>query len=73
MRFCLRNYSGVAINTLGRPSSPLCGDGRQLILSNFTGDSSRLCHNWNTRFPLGLLAILLAMFDAQAGRTSAGK
>jgi hypothetical protein len=30
-------------------------------MPHFIGDSSRLCHYWNFRFPLGLLAILLAI------------
>jgi hypothetical protein len=33
------------------------------IVSYFMGDSSRLCHRWNFRFPLGSLAILLAISD----------
>ena len=35
----------------------------RVILTYFIGDSSRLCHYWNFRFPLGLLAILLAIAD----------
>ena len=33
----------------------------------FIGDSSRLCHYLNSRFPLGLLAILLAIADRFLG------
>ena len=33
------------------------------IMVDFTGDSSGLCHYLNCRFPLGLLAILLAIAD----------
>ncbi len=32
-------------------------------MPDFTGDSSGLCHYWNYRFPLGLLAILLAIVN----------
>jgi hypothetical protein len=28
-----------------------------VIVLGFIGDSSRLCHYWNSRFPFGLLAI----------------
>jgi hypothetical protein len=44
----------------------------KVIMPYFIGDSSGLCHYWNSRFPLGLLAILLAMFDAQSVKISAG-
>ena len=46
------------------------------IILVFTGDSSGLCHYWSARFLLGLLAILLAIYDrssVHAGRISAGK
>jgi hypothetical protein len=33
----------------------------RVIMPYFIGDSSGLCHYWNCRFPLGLLAILLAI------------
>jgi hypothetical protein len=36
-----------------------------VIVPGFIGDSSRLCHYWNYRFPFGLLAILLAIQNRQ--------
>ena len=41
----------------------------------FIGDSSRLCHYWNCRFPLGLLAILLAIvwLSNSSGQNIGGK
>ena len=46
----------------GRNRAPLVADDIDIMV-DFTGDSSGLCHYWNTRFPLGLLAILLAISD----------
>ena len=34
-------------------------------MHDFKGDSSGLCHYWSVRFPLGLLAILLAISERQ--------
>jgi len=41
----------------------------------FTGYSSGLCHYWNCRFPLGLLAILLAIVwsSISSGQNIGGK
>jgi hypothetical protein len=46
----------------GRNRAPLAADDR-IIVPYFMGDSSGLCHYWNFRFPLDLLAILLAISD----------
>jgi len=58
----------------GRNRAPLVADDR-VIMPYFIGDSSRLCHYWNIRSPLGLLAILLAIADrfSSSGHNIGGK
>ena len=47
----------------------------RVIMPYFTGYSSGLCHYWNCRFPLGLLAILLAIVRSviSSGQNVCGK
>jgi hypothetical protein len=49
----------------------------RVILPYFISDSSGLCHYWNSRFPFGLLAILLAiserLFFGLSGQHVSGK
>jgi len=52
----------VGIGGEGRNRAPL-GTNDTDIMPDFIGYSSRLCHYWNSRFTLGLLAILLAIFQ----------
>ena len=54
------NKHSIFIGGEGRNRTPLVADD-VLIMPGFIGDSSRLCHYWNYRFPFGLLAILLAI------------
>ena len=54
----------------GRNRASLVADDIDIMVV-FTGDSSRLCHYLNTWFPLGLLAILLAI--ASSGHDIGGE
>jgi hypothetical protein len=57
----------------GRNRAPLVADDK-VIMPYFMGDSSRLCQYWNIRFPLGLLAILLAIYvSGSSGQHVGGK
>src|ERR1700678_340137 len=46
----------------GRNRAPSVADDK-VIMPYFIGNSSGLCHYWDSRFPLDLLAILLAISD----------